>query len=104
VEGAVNKGLIAMAEAAAKALPTTGDLLKLRVRLPKATLSAEAALTPKQIQDFAAIVAQLKQTAPDLEFAFRVFVAAEGEQPSAEVLAKLNALLGAVKGGWGLES
>jgi len=103
VEGAVNKGLIAMAEAAAKALPTTDDLLKLRIRLPKATLSAEAALTPKQVQDFAAIVAQLKQAAPELEFAFRVFITAEGERPSDEILTWLNALLAEVKNGWELE-
>ena len=98
VEGAVNKGLITLADLGVKALPTADALLKLRARLPKATLVAEAALTPKQLQDLVGIIAQLKQTAPDLEFAFRVVITAEGERPSDEVLAKLNELLKAGEG------
>jgi hypothetical protein len=103
VEGAVNKGIITLTDIGVKALPTTDALLKLRARLPKATLAAEAALTPKQLQDLVGIIAQLKQAAPDLEFAFRVVITAEGEWPSDEVLAKLNELLGEVKSGWRIE-
>ena len=103
VEGAVNKGLIVFADSSTKTVPATDALLKIRVRLPRASLSAEAALTPKQLQDFASVVAQLKQAAPDLEFSFRVVITAEGERPPEEVLAKLNELLGEVKGGWKLE-
>lgn len=103
VEGAVNKGLIALADLGIKALPPADALLKLHVRLPKATLAAEAALTPKQLQDLADTIAQLKQAAPDLEFAFRVFITAEGEPPPAEVLKKLNMLLDQVKAGWRIE-
>ena len=103
VDGAINKGIIAFADPATKTLPATDALLNLRIRLPKAILSAEATLTPKQIQDFSAIVGQLKQTAPDLEFTFRIFMSAEGERPSDEMLAKLNELLEAVKRGWSLE-
>jgi len=103
VEGAVNKGLITLADLGVKALPTADALLKLRVRLPKATLAAEAALTPKQLQDLVGIIAQLKQAAPDLEFAFRAVITAEGEKPSDEVLAKLNELLKQVKAGWKIE-
>ena len=103
VEGAVNKGIITIADLGVKALPNAEALLKLCARLPKATLVAEAALTPKQLQDLAGIIAQLKQTAPDLEFAFRVVITAEGERPSAEVLAELNKLLNDVKSGWKME-
>lgn len=56
-------------------------------------MSTETALTAKQLQDFADIVAQLKQAAPDLEFAFRMIIVAEGERPSEDVLAKWNKLL-----------
>ena len=103
VEGAVNKGLITLADLGIKVLPSADALLKLRVRLPKATLAAEAALTPKQLQDLVGIIAQLKQAAPDLEFAFRVVITAEGERPSEQVLAKLNELLKEVKSGWRIE-
>jgi len=103
VDGAINKGLIVLADPATRTIPTTEALLNLRVRLPKATLRTEAALTPKQIQDFANIVSQLKQAAPELEFAFWVSLTAEGERPSEAVLAKLNALLDKVRGGWKLE-
>ena len=94
----MNKGLIVFADSSTKTVPATDALLKIRVRLPRASLSAEAALTPKQLQDFASVVAQLKQAAPDLEFSFRVVITAEGERPPEEVLAKLNELLGEVNG------
>jgi hypothetical protein len=103
VEGATNKGLIVATDPAMKTLPASDAILKLRVRLPQASLSAEAVLTPKQLQDLVATIAQLKQVAPDLEFAFRVFITAEGERPSDQVLTKLNALLDQVKDGWKLE-
>jgi hypothetical protein len=103
VEGAINRGYITLADLGVKTLPSSDALLKVRVRLPKARLSAEAALTAKQLQDFANVVAQLKQAAPDLEFAFRAIITAEGERPSEEVLAELNKLLNDVKSGWKME-
>lgn len=77
--------------------------MKVRVRLPKARLSAEVALTAKQLQDLAHSVAQIKWVAPELEFAFRLIVTAEGERPSEAVLTELNKLLNDVKSGWKME-
>ena len=98
VESAINKGLLV--SETGKALPMNDALLKTRVRLPKTTLATEAVLTPKQLQDLMPVIAKLKQSAPDLEFSFRVIITAEGETPANELREKLNGLLGEVKNGW----
>lgn len=98
-QAAVNRGLIALADTAG-----TGALtLATRVRMPSATLFAEAQLSPRQLADFAEIVKDLIATAPELDFAFRVNVSAEGSKPTPEVIAALNKLLAKVSGKWRLE-
>jgi hypothetical protein len=102
VDGALARGLFALADPK-KALPTGKGFLDVRVRMPKASLYAEAQLSAKEIQDFAEIVADLKREAPELEFSFRVTLAAEGEKPTADTLAKLNEMLARVSSKWRLE-
>jgi hypothetical protein len=48
-------------------------------------------------------VSELIQIAPDLRFGFRITVTAEGEWPDAEILARPNALLAAIRDGWRME-
>ena len=50
-------------------------------------------LTEIEIQDLPEIVADLADIAPELDFQFRVTIAAEGEPPSSEVLEKINEAL-----------
>lgn len=98
-QAAMNRGLIALADAAA-AGPLT---LATRVRMPSATLFAEAQLSPRQLTDFAEIVKDLIAAAPELTFAFRVNVSAEGSKPTPEVIESLNKLLAKVSTKWRLE-
>lgn len=75
----------------------------MRVRMPKASLFAEAQLSAQQLQDFAAIVPDLKRAAAELDFSYRATVTAEGEKPSEELMAELNKLLASVPDKWRLE-
>jgi len=102
VEGALARGLFALADPT-KPLPTGKTLGAVRVRMPKASLFAEAQLTAQQIQDFAAVVPDLKRAAAELDFSFRVTLTAEGEKPSDELVEELNKLLAGVTNKWRLE-
>jgi hypothetical protein len=102
VEGALARGLFALANPT-KPLPIGKAFADVRVRMPKASLFAEAQLTAQQIQDFAAVVPDLKRAAAELEFSFRVTLTAEGEKPSEELVAELNKLLAGVTDKWRLE-
>jgi len=102
IEGALSRGLFALADPT-KPLPTGKGLAAVRVRMPKASLFAEAQLSAQQIQDFAAIVPDLKRAAAELDFSFRVTITAEGEKPSDELVEELNKLLGGVSETWRLE-
>lgn len=102
VETALARGLFALADPT-KPLPSGKGIADVRVRMPKASLFAEAQLTAQQLQDFAAIVPDLKRAAAELDFSFRVTVTAEGEKPSDELVAELNKLLAGVSDKWRLE-
>lgn len=96
---ALNRGLIALADDG-----RAGSLtLSTRVRLPHITLFAEAQLKPREIQDFAEIVQDLFRIAPELAFAFRFSISAEGARPSGDTIAALNEVLGKVSRKWKLE-
>jgi len=98
-QAALNRGIIALAEDGRADAVT----LSTRVRLPDITLFAEAQLNPRAIQDFADLVQDLIRTAPEIAFAFRISIAAEGPKPSGETIAALNELLGKVSRKWKLE-
>lgn len=80
----------------ARGLPAGKSLLDVRVRKPKALLSAEAVMSDKQIQDFAEAIVELKPAAPELAFGFRLTLTAEGEKPSSETIEALDSILAAV--------
>jgi hypothetical protein len=101
-EGALARGLFALVDPT-KPLPTGKAFADVRVRMPKASLFAEAQLSGQEVQDFAGLVPELKRAAPDLDFAFRVTITAEGDKPSTEVVADLNKLLAGVSSKWRLE-
>jgi hypothetical protein len=101
-EAALARGLFALADPK-KSLPSGKSLLDVRVRLPRASVYAEAQLTAREIQDFAEVVPELKRAAPELEFSFRVTVTAEGDKPTADTLVTLNELLDRVTAKWRLE-
>ncbi|MCA9628651.1 MAG: hypothetical protein KC766_13325, partial [Myxococcales bacterium] len=102
VEAALARGLFALADPT-KPLPTGKGFADVRVRMPKASLFAEAQLSAQQLQDFAAIVPDLKRAAAELDFSFRITLTAEGEKPSEELVAELNKLLAGVSEKWRLE-
>ena len=102
VEGAVARGLFALADPA-KPLPAGKTIASVRIRMPKASLFAEAQLTAQQIQDLSTIIPDLKRTATDLDFSFRVTLTAEGEKPNDDLVAELNKLLASVTDKWRLE-
>lgn len=102
VEVALARGLFALADPT-KPQPSGKAFGDVRIRMPKASLFAEAQLTAQEIQDFASAVPELKRTAPELEFSFRVIVSAEGERPSEELVHELNRLLQGVTLKWRLE-
>lgn len=99
VEAALNRGLFVLADGAGTATPVPTT----RVRMPNVTLFAEAQLSPRQLQDLAENVQDLIAAAPELSFAFRVSISAEGAKPAPEVIAALNKLLAKVSGKWRLE-
>ncbi len=102
VETALNRGLFTLDDPT-KPLPAGPDIDRARVRMPKASLFAEAQLSPRQLQDLAEVVPKLKQAAPDLDFTFRVTITAEGERPGHELLDTLNGVLGRVSEKWKFE-
>jgi hypothetical protein len=99
---ALARGLFGLADPT-KPLPAGKAFADVRVRMPKASLFAEAQLSAQEVQDFAAILPDLKRAAPELDFAFRVTVTAEGDKPTVEVVAELNKLLENVSSNWRLE-
>lgn len=101
-EAALARGLFALVDPK-KALPTGKSFSDVKVRMPKASLFAEAQLSAKEVQDFAEVVADLKRAAPEMEFTFRVTVSAEGEKPTVEALASLNEMLTKVSSKWRLD-
>jgi hypothetical protein len=92
VEEALKRGIFALGDAK-KGLPSGKAFFDTKVRLPKATLFAEAGLSAQELSDLGGLVAELKRTAPELDFSFRLSLTAEGEKPSTETLNKLNELL-----------
>lgn len=102
VEKARARGLLNLVDGT-EPLPTGKELADVPVRTPKASLVAEAQLSAQQLQDFAAIVPELKRTAADLDFSFRVTITAVGEKPSDDLLAELNNLLATISDKWRLE-
>jgi hypothetical protein len=101
-EGALARGLFRLADPR-KSLPQGRVFLEVALRMPRASLFAEAQLLAQEVQDFAEVVAELKRIEPELEFRFRVTITAEGEKPSAETLVKLNEALRRVSPKWTLE-
>ena len=73
--------------------PLTDDLYEIRVRKPSWTNYAESNLEEKEIQDLADLIADLIEIAPELDFKFRISIAAEGEPPSDKVLEQINEAL-----------
>ena len=87
----------------------TGDLrnapnpMAIRVARPRRALIAEATLSPADIQQLAESFERLLTIAPELAFTLRATLTAEGETPSADVLAQLNQILEAVQAGFRLK-
>ena len=88
VEQAIKIGIIASDDAF-----LTNGFYKIRVRKPAWMRHAESYLTEIEIQDLPERVADLADIAPELDFKFRISISAEGEQPSNEVLEKINEAL-----------
>lgn len=95
VENALSRGLFALADPTVQ-LPSGEAISGVRIRRSKASLFAEAQLSAQQLQDFAAIVPELKRAAPELDFVFRVTLTAEGEESDEDGLTELNRLLRSV--------
>jgi len=95
---ALNRGLIALVDVASSPLS-----LASRVRLSDATLYAEAQLSARELQDFAEAIQDLMRTAPEMTFAFRMSISAEGAKPSSEIVTELNQILSRVSTKWKLE-
>ena len=85
VEQAIKVGIIA---SDSKSL--TNEFYEIRVRKPAWVRHAESHLTEIEIQDLADTVSDLIDTAPELDFKFRISITAEGEPPSNEVLEQIN--------------
>ena len=101
-EGALARGLFSLVEPT-KPLPPGKALADVRVRKPKVSLFAEAQLLAKEVQDFAGVLPDLKRAAPELDFAFRVTITAEGDKPGEDVIAEINKILARVSSKWRLE-
>jgi hypothetical protein len=69
---------------------------------PRRALLAEATLSPDEMQQLADRIATLLALAPELTLTFRTTMTAEGDMPSAAVLAQLNEVLAQVHPGWKL--
>lgn len=77
--------------------------LGLRISRPATVMTAEATLSPAELQRLAENVERLLSLAPELAFTFRVILTTEGEHPSTDVLARLNEVLDEIRAGWRLE-
>jgi len=77
--------------------------LSVRVARPTRVRMAETVLSSVELQRLAERIESLLTIAPELAFTFRVVLAAEGEDPSPDVLARLNKVLDEVQEGWRLE-
>ena len=73
-----------------------------RVRRPDQVLFAEAALDQLALVRLAESVGELLETAPELNFAFRVSLTAEGQVTDEGLVARLNEILSRIHEGWGL--
>ena len=73
--------------------PLTDDLYRIRVKRPSWIGHTESHLTESEIQDLSETVVDLLETAPELDFKFRISITAEGESPSTEVLEQINEAL-----------
>ena len=101
VEQAVNEGLVMVVDYAGE-LSQAPDPLAVRVARPLTAMIAETTLSPTELQKLAEAVERLLTIAPELAFTFRVGLTAEGERPSADVLARLNEVLDEIQEGWKL--
>jgi len=101
VQTAIRQGLLVEADDRQK-LGTTSNALIVKVRRPAAALLAETVLDPAALQKLAERIEQLLLIAPELAFAFRVTLSAEGQRPDPETMQRLNTLLDEVQGGWRL--
>jgi len=102
VEQAAHRNLIAVVDYAG-ALRNAPNPLSVRVARPATAMLAETVLSLTELHRLADKVEQLLTIAPELAFTFRVTLTAEGEHPSAKVLARLNKVLGEIQEGWWLE-
>ena len=84
VKGAINSSLIVLDGS------LTPDFYDVSARQGKWIRHTESLLTETEIQDLPAIVGELIEIAPELDFQFRVTITAEGEPPSNEVLENIN--------------
>jgi hypothetical protein len=75
----------------------------IRVRRPDAVLFGETHLDELGLQRLAESVSELFETAPELNFAFRVTMTAEGQMVDASVVERLNEILGHIQSGWKLQ-
>lgn len=85
--GAIDDGLIVSDGS------LTDDFYHIGVRQAAWIGHTESHLTETEIQDLAEAVADLADIAPELDFKFRISIAAEGEPPPNEVLEKINEAL-----------
>lgn len=102
VEQAVNQGLVAVVDYAGL-LSQAPNPLNIRIARPATAMLAETVLSPAELQKLAEGVERLLTITPELAFTFRMSLTAEGERPSADVLARLNEVLDEIQSGWKLE-
>ena len=86
-KGAIDSGLIILGGS------LTDDFYHVQVRQAAWVGRAESYLTEFEIQDLTETVADLAETAPELDFKFHITITAEGDPPSSEVLEKINEAL-----------
>lgn len=102
VEEAINRGLVTAVDYGGF-LSQASNPWSVRIARPATAMIAEATLSPTELQRLADSVEQLLMIAPELAFTFRMSLTAEGERPSADVLARLNEVLDEIQAGWKLE-
>ena len=96
-QAALSTGLLEKVDAA-----TTKDLLGTRVRQPAKVLYAEATFDLLALERLAEKVGELISLAPQLNYAFRVSLTAEGQPPDDETYNRLNEVLSRIRPGWKL--
>jgi hypothetical protein len=74
-----------------------------RVRRPERVLFGEAHLDELGLQRLAETVSELLETAPELNFAFRVSLTAEGQMRDEGMVEQLNKILSQIQSGWKLQ-